>query len=185
LDKARQQLSSILDNFYNQLPARASVLVLEPSCLSVFKDELHKLFPEDTRATDLDARTMTVAEFLTSQNIQPDKKLPHGIMHLHCHGKTTQQSERDWMRNCFDELEEPESGCCGMAGVFGIRAKTSAIGDKLYARSLQSAVVNSSSDRQTTIVSNGYSCRKQIEDNENIEVRHPVEIMDACIETSV
>ena len=184
LDEAKQQMSSILDNFYSKLPASASVLVLEPSCLSVFKDELHRLFPEDVRATDLDARTMTVAEFLTRQKIQATKKLPHGVMHLHCHGKASQQSDRDWMQNCFDKLDEPESGCCGMAGIFGIRAKTSAIGDKLYARSLQGAIANSSTNRQTTIVSNGYSCRKQIEDNNNVEVRHPVEIMDACIETS-
>jgi len=105
-------------------------------------------------------------------------------MHLHCHGKTTKQSERDYMQNCFNELEEPESGCCGMAGTFGIGANTSAIGDRLYARSLQGAIANSASGAQTTVVSNGYSCRKQIEDNANIEVRHPVEIMDACIETS-
>ena len=184
LDKAKQQLNSILDNFYSQLPANASVLVLEPSCLSVFKDELHRLFPDDTRATDLDARTMTVAEFLTRQDIQASKRLPDGVMHLHCHGKTTQQSERTWMQNCFEKLEEPESGCCGMAGTYGIRAGTSEIGDKLYARSLQSAIANSSSSEQTTIISNGYSCCKQIEDNANVEVQHPVQIMDACIGTS-
>jgi len=69
LDKARQQLNSILDNFYSRLPENATVLVLEPSCLSVFKDELHRLFPDDARATDLDARTMTVAEFLSSQGL--------------------------------------------------------------------------------------------------------------------
>ena len=125
---------------------------------------------------------MTVAEFLTTQKIQANKRLPHGVMHLHCHGKTSQQHERDWMQNCFDELSEPESGCCGMAGTYGLRANTSAIGDKLYARSLQAAVT--SVHAETTIVSNGYSCRKQIEDNANVVVRHPVEIMDACIDTS-
>jgi len=164
LDKARQQLNSILDNFYSRLPENATVLVLEPSCLSVFKDELHRLFPDDARATDLDARTMTVAEFLSSQGIRANKKLPHGVMHLHCHGKTTKQSERDYMQNCFNELEEPESGCCGMAGTFGIGANTSAIGDRLYTRSLQGAIANSASGAQTTVVSNGYSCRKQIEE---------------------
>ena len=183
LDKARQQLQGILDNFHSALPSDASVLVLEPSCLSVFKDELHRLFPDDTRATDLAARTVTVAEYLTGQQIQPARTLPYGLMHLHCHGKTIAHAERQWMQNCFDELSEPASGCCGMAGTYGLRAATSTTADKLYAGSLQKAVTTASGNG-VTVVSNGYSCRKQIEDNANVEVRHPVEIMDACIITS-
>ena len=70
-----------------------------------------------------------------------------------------------------------------MAGTYGIRASTSATADKLYAGSLQKAVATASGNG-VTVVSNGYSCRKQIEDNANVEVRHPVEIMDACIITS-
>jgi len=182
LDKAKKQLQGILDNFYSQLPAGAQVIVLEPSCLSVFKDELHRLFPNDTRAQDLGSRSKTIAELLSEQSIQPDKKLPSGIMHLHCHGKNANQAERMWMQNCFEELTEPEAGCCGMAGVYGIRKNTSAIGDKLYDRALREAVA--SAGTKTTIVSNGYSCRKQIEDNTAIEVLHPVEIMDACINTT-
>lgn len=182
LDRAKKQLQSILDNFYNQLPAGAQVVVLEPSCLSVFKDELHRLFPNDTKAQDLSSRSKTIAELLSEQGIRPDKKLTHGVMHLHCHTKNANQSERLWMQECFEKLTEPENGCCGMAGVYGIRENTSAIGDKLYARSLQKSVENAG--KNTTIVSNGYSCRKQIEDNTAIEVLHPVEIIDACIDSN-
>ncbi len=181
LTEAKQQLQSILDNFHGQLPENSSVVVLEPSCLSVFKDELHRLFPEDTRASDLCSRAMTVAEFLSQQGITPTKTIPSGVLHLHCHGKSTQKAEREWMQQCFDELNEPDDGCCGMAGVFGLRKSTGAIGDTLYARKLQGAIEGV--DAETRIVSNGYSCRKQIEDQSAVtgKVWHPIEIIDACI----
>lgn len=179
LERAKKQIEDILNNFHCHLPDQASVVVLEPSCLSVFKDELQRFYPDDNRAKDLSLRTKTVAAFLTEQNFAPDKTLAKGIMHLHCHGKTTLQDDRDWMRQCFEELQEPDSGCCGMAGVYGLREPTSGIADTLYDRKLKSAV--SSATENTMIVSNGYSCRKQIEDHSGIAVLHPVEIINACI----
>ncbi len=181
LTEAKRQLELILTNFHQQLPSNASVVVLEPSCLSVFKDELHRLCPDDPRASDLSTRAMTVASFLNQQGIAPVKTLPSGVLHLHCHGKTTQQEEREWMQLCFDELQEPENGCCGMAGVYGLRNATGSTGDTLYARKLQPAV-NAAKD-ETRIVSNGYSCRKQIEDHSTAtdKVWHPIEIIDACV----
>ncbi len=180
LDQAKSQLQSILNSFYNSLPASSKVIVLEPSCLSVFKDELLRFFPEDKRASDLTSRTMTLAEFLQSKDIKPVKKLSRGIIHRHCHSKSGSPIELEWMQQCFEELSEPEIGCCGMAGVFGIQQSTSYIGDTLYQRNLANAV--SKSDSETRIVSNGFSCRKQINDQNNIKVWHPVEIIDDCID---
>ena len=183
LQQAKLQLQSILDTFYNTLPPDSQVIVLEPSCLSVFKDELHRLFPQNTSATDLAERTKTLADFLADQKISPDKKLAKGLMHLHCHNKSASSTERDLMKQCFDELQEPEAGCCGLAGVFGLRQSTSDIGDKLYLRNLAQAVTGS--DPDTRIVSNGFSCQKQITDFSGARVWHPVEIIDACIDRVV
>jgi len=183
IDKAKQQLDNILSNFHSQLPAAASVIVLEPSCLSVFKDELHRLYPSDNRAKDLGSRTMTIAEFLLSKGITPVRKLPKAVMHLHCHGKNTITAERSWLQQCFEEIVEPENGCCGMAGVYGLRKSTAATGDILYSRKLRNVV--DEADTDTKIISDGYSCRKQIEDNSTARVWHPVEIMDACMTDSV
>lgn len=179
LEQAKSQLQSIIDNFHNTLPSNSKVIVLEPSCLSVFKDELYRFFPHDTKAHDLASRTITLAELFTDQNIKPDISLGRGIMHLHCHSKSGQSAEREWMVQCFEELLEPEAGCCGMAGVFGLRKKTAYIGDKLYQRNLAAPISDCTSD--TRVVSNGFSCRKQIADNSEIKVWHPIEIMDACI----
>ncbi len=179
LKEAKAELHSIIENFYSTLPSNSKVVVLEPSCLSVFQDELQRVFPDNQDALDLAFRTMTLTDFLNNQNITPDKKIASGIMHLHCHSKSGSSSERDWMNQCFDELLEPEAGCCGMAGVYGLREQTGHIGDKLYQRSLAGAV--SSCDADTRVVSNGFSCRKQIADHSDVKVWHPIEIIDACI----
>ena len=180
LDEARQQLQIILDSFHRHLPNDIPIIVLEPSCLSVFKDELNRLFPDNSQANDLSRRTTTVAGFLSAQKIEPDRKLKQGVMHLHCHAKNTITAERTLMEKCFETLIEPEKGCCGMAGVYGLRKDTSVAGDILYARNLQKQLARTDTD--THIVIDGYSCRKQIEDhNPGIEVLHPIEIMDLCI----
>ena len=49
-------------------PASRS-LVLEPSCASVFRDELRNLFPADARATRLRNQTFLLGEFLESRHV--------------------------------------------------------------------------------------------------------------------
>ncbi len=182
LNQAFKQTTTILDTFYPALPNNdASVIVLEPSCLSVFKDELLKLHPTDERASDLSIKTQSLASFLVANSIKPKNKLRKGLVHYHCHDKSlqTDTAERHWLSSCFDELIEPESGCCGMAGSFGIQKKTQSIGDSLKQRSLAPAITNA--DQETFLVSNGFSCRSQISDIARKPVYHPVEIIEKCL----
>jgi len=181
LDQAEKQLRSILDNFHSKLPIDAPVIVVEPACLSVFRDELIRLVPNDDRATDLANRTLTLTDHLTNQNISPSKTLPSAVLHRHCHDKSLSIATQDlhWMRHCFSELSEPESGCCGMAGTFGMRKKTRWIGQKLFARSLEPVIDKSTKD--TYIVANGFSCHEQISDNTERKVLHPIEVIEKCL----
>ena len=184
LTQAVKQLKLILDGFHANLPADCSVIVLEPSCLSVFKDELLKAFPDDARAIDLSARAKTVTGYLTDESIVPVKQLNRGILHLHCHDKSLAISshEHQWMAQCFVNLQEPESGCCGMAGTFGIKKKTRAIGQQLFGRKLKPAIEESSSE--TIVVANGFSCYEQIVDgvgHSKRRVLHPVEVIELCL----
>ncbi len=182
LEQAVKQLSSIIDGFYANLPEDCPVIVLEPSCLSVFKDELLKAFPGDSRAIDLSNKAKTVTGFLTEKNISPAKQLKNGIMHLHCHDKslTISSQEKEWMGKCFEHLQEPESGCCGMAGTYGIKKKTRSIGQYLFERNLKPAIIEAKNDR--VIVANGFSCYEQIVDGcKEKKVLHPVEIIEMCL----
>jgi len=181
LEKGKEQLETILDSFHSTLPSQAKVVVLEPSCLSVFQDEMLKLFPEDARSADLSSRTMTVAQFLAENSITPKTKLARGIMHLHCHDNSSsaESFDRQWMQKCFNELQEPEQSCCGMAGNYGLRKSTRSIGLKLFNRSLKKSIDQSESD--TYIVTNGFSCNSQIQNETRRITKHPVEIIDECL----
>lgn len=181
LEQAREQLHTILDEFHDRLPADAGVVVLEPSCLSVFHDELQRMVPNDERASALAKRVFTLADYLTLNSITPLRKLGKGILHLHCHHKSLSYTpaERDWLSQCFDSLEEPEEGCCGMAGSFGVKKKTRAIGLALFQRKLAPALENM--DDSTLVVANGFSCAEQISSESTRPILHPVEIMERCL----
>jgi len=181
LERAREQLSAILDGFHAALPDGARVVVLEPSCLSVFRDELSRLFPDDARARNLAARAMTLTDLLDERGTVPARTLGRGLLHLHCHDKSLARAsgERAWMRRCFDELSEPESGCCGMAGTYGMRAATRPIAQALFARALAPAITSAGAD--AVVVANGFSCHEQIRDGVGREALHPVQVIERCL----
>ena len=182
LAQALKQLTAILKGFHTSLPANCSVIVLEPSCLSVFKDELLNAFPDDVRALDLNDRAKTLTRFLSDQSIALSKQLNSGVLHLHCHDKSLGNSshEREWMQRCFKDIKEPESGCCGMAGSYGLKKKTRSIGQRLFERRLKPAI-NDAADR-AVLVTNGFSCFEQMSDwHAERRVLHPVEVIEICL----
>jgi len=181
LERARTRLAAILDDFHAHLPDKAQVIVLEPSCLSVFRDELPRLFPEDSRAADLARRAMTLTSWLDASSVPVRRTLARGVLHLHCHDKATADpsSDRDWMTRCFDQVIEPESGCCGMAGTYGMRRTTRPIARTLYERALEPAIAASESD--AIVVANGFSCREQIASGSRRDALHPVEVLERCL----
>lgn len=181
LDEARARIRDILESFQNRLPTDAKVVVMEPSCLSVFKDEVLRLYPDDVRAAELVLRTGTLTDVLDVKSIQVTKTFDVGILHLHCHGRSLKLSNNDriWMDKCFDEIREVESGCCGMAGVYGMRSKTREIATTLFSRALKPAI--SASDATTIVVTDGFSCFSQVADHTARKAMHPVEILESCL----
>lgn len=181
LDEAKASLKNILDNFYPHLPAQSRVLVLEPSCLSVFKDELLRLYPESEQACDLSNLCTTLGEFLVHQEITIKKPFEFGILHLHCHDKSLNlaQHDRQLLQACVKRLDEVETGCCGMAGSFGMRSKTRTIGQTLFNRALKPAI--KIADSNAVVIANGFSCREQIVEGTARRVLHPIEVLEACL----
>jgi len=181
LERGTTQLNTILEDFYPSIPADSKVIVIEPSCLSVFKEEMLRLFPGDDRAANLSNRAISLTQLLSEHAIEPKTRHPEGILHLHCHDKalTGISHDRLWMNKCFENLVEPEAGCCGMAGTFGLRQKTWDISRTLYSRFLEPALA--SSTPQAVVVTNGFSCHGQFSDNTERLIRHPVEIVEECL----
>ncbi len=101
-------------------------IFLEPSCASVFKDELPELFPTDPRAQRMREQVWLLADWLA-------EKAPgfatgrldgaHILIHGHCHHKAVfggPRKEIALLRQAGATVELIEAGCCGMAGPFRI-----------------------------------------------------------------
>ena len=67
LDQARKYLLGILERLGPQIDAGMPFVVLEPSCASVFRDELTNFFPANERAQRLAKQTFLLSEFLAHQ----------------------------------------------------------------------------------------------------------------------
>ena len=64
LDLAKSFLRQILNALGDEIRAGTPIVGLEPSCVSVFRDEIRNLFPNDEDATRLSQQTFLFSEFL-------------------------------------------------------------------------------------------------------------------------
>jgi Fe-S oxidoreductase/FAD/FMN-containing dehydrogenase len=164
LDKAKQYLQRILSVLRAQIDAGIPIVVLEPSCASVFRDELRNLFPADARAARLRSQTFLLSEFLEDHAPGYTPPQLHGkvLVHGHCHHKALMRlnGEESILRKMGADLQSIDSGCCGMAGPFGFDRDKFAVSQAVGERVLLPAVRNAPAD--ALIVSDGFSCREQI-----------------------
>jgi FAD/FMN-containing dehydrogenase/Fe-S oxidoreductase len=164
LDKAKQYLERILSVLTAQITAGIPLVVLEPSCASVFRDELRNLFPLDLRATKLRSQTFLLSEFL--EHHAPGYTAPRlsgkVLLHGHCHHKSLMGlgDEESLFKKMGADLQSIDSGCCGMAGPFGFEKEKYSVSQAVGERVLLPAVRNT--PESTLIVSDGFSCREQI-----------------------
>ncbi len=164
LDKAKEYLRHIMTALSAQIDAGMPIVVLEPSCASVFRDELRNLFPTDERAKRLRDQTFLLSEFLERKapGYQPPALPRKVLLHGHCHHKAVMKmgDEESLLKKMGVELSSPDAGCCGMAGPFGFEKEKYAVSQAVGERVLMPAVRDTPAD--TLIVSDGFSCREQI-----------------------
>ncbi len=178
LAEAKDRLQRIMENFHAKLPPSSCIVVLEPSCLSVFKDELLRQLGEVDQTLDLAERTMTLADFLVRNNIRPDSADGDALLHLHCHHKslTSAAAERTYLEQCFSTVTEPEPGCCGMAGVFGLQQSTRELSGEIFKKRLSPAL--QAVPDNTVLITNGFSCQEQIADLSGQKTLHVAEVLE-------
>ena len=163
LDRARQYLLDVLKTLEPQFAAGTPILVLEPSCASVFRDEALNLLADDPRARMLAAQTFLLGEFLAREAPGYMSAALDGkqiVVHGHCHEKPFMAPQVDLLKRSGASPQLLDSGCCGMAGPFGFEREKYEISKTLAERVLLPAARQAASD--TLIVTNGFSCREQI-----------------------
>jgi FAD/FMN-containing dehydrogenase/Fe-S oxidoreductase len=179
LDRAKKLLLKILGTLETEIKQDVPIVVLEPSCAAVFRDELLNLFPDDERAHRLSQQTFLLSEFLEQKATHfPLPKLARkALVHGHCHHKSIMRmtDEESVLRKVGIDFQTPAPGCCGMAGSFGFEQDKYQTSLAIGELELLPAVRKASSD--CLIVANGFSCREQIRQCTNRQALHLAEVI--------
>jgi Fe-S oxidoreductase len=171
----RSNLSALTPYIKNETP----MIVLEPSCCSVFRDEMRALLPDSAAARQLADSTFTLAEFLEKKvpGYQPPQMKRKAIVQGHCHHKAIMRlkEEKTLMEKMAMEYEVLESGCCGMAGSFGYESDKYDVSVACGERALLPRVRKE--PLTTVIIADGFSCKEQIAQQSNRQALHLAEVM--------
>jgi FAD/FMN-containing dehydrogenase/Fe-S oxidoreductase len=184
LEKAKNNLSQIMNALGPHIDAGLPIVVLEPSCAAVFRDELRNLFPNNERAGKLRKQSFLLSEFL--QVHAPDYRLPKlpikVLLHGHCHQKALMKMDHEEavLRSLGAELQSLDAGCCGMAGPFGFQKDKFDVSQAMGERVLLPAV--RSAAPETLIVADGFSCREQVLQGTGKQAIHLAEVLKMALD---
>jgi len=184
LSAARRRLGEILTSLRTDIEAGTPIVGLEPSCVSVFRDELLRFFPDDPLARKLREQTLFLTEFLVKTGTVPDARLEgRAIVHPHCHERASLCLDDDIavLNETGLDFTVLDAGCCGMAGAFGFERDHFDVSMQVGERVLLPAVREAASD--TFIVTNGFSCREQITQTTGRRVWHVAELLARALPT--
>jgi Fe-S oxidoreductase len=181
LDRAKATLRRVLDTLAPQLERGLPVVVLEPGCLSVFRDELHQLFKGEPSAERLANNATSLSELLNRTGFKVEMR-GKVLMHAHCHQKALWGTSDDvqLMRNAGVDLLTPDTGCCGMAGSFGYSKDHYEVSRQIGERRLLPAARELKPG--DVLAAAGTSCRHQVAHFAGVEARHPAVLLHSLIE---
>jgi Fe-S oxidoreductase len=157
------------------------IVGLEPSCLLTLRDEYVDLLRTE------EARTLARQSFLLEEFLQRERarglSLAFGgngrkaLLHGHCHQKALAGTAATLavLKWAGLEVQEVDSGCCGMAGSFGFEREHYDLSVALGNRRLIPAVT--AAGPETEVVAPGISCRQQIEHLAGRRPKHPAEVL--------
>jgi Fe-S oxidoreductase len=169
LDVARRVLSHTLRTLQPALEAGLPIVVPEPSCAAALRTDLLELLPDHPLAHRAAAQITGLSDFLTKQapNWRPPAPNPlagrKALVQIHCHQYATGgqgTAERDLLARAGIDAEILDTGCCGLAGDFGVVTGHYEVSLAVAELGLLPAVRAAAAD--TLIVADGFSCRTQI-----------------------
>ena len=180
VDAARKNARRNLDLLAPLIERDIPLVGLEPSCILTMRDDYRKLLPDDERVEKLEGATRLFEEALLELDAEPP--LAEGsavLLHGHCHQKAlvgTGPTERTLALAPGTDVEVVDSGCCGMAGLFGYEKGHYEVSMKMGERRLFPAV-RAASPQERVVVAPGTSCREQIRDGTGCHALHPAEYL--------
>ena len=187
LSRAKDLLLEILDLLEPAIEQRIPIVVLEPSCAAVFRDELLNLFPHDERAHTFSQQTYLLSEFLQSKAADfPLPKLTRkALVHGHCHHKSVMKmtAEEAVLQRMEIDFHTPAPGCCGMAGSFGFEQDKYEVSVAIGELELLPAVRRA--PPECLIIADGFSCREQIAQGTDRYALHLAEVIQMGLQNEI
>ena len=153
------------------------ILCLEPSCASSLMQDLPDLIDDTELGTTVAQQVKMIDQFLADENVDLKCDASSVLLHWHCHQKAvfgTGSIHELFAKIENTELNEVDSGCCGMAGSFGYEHYdlSQQIGEDRLFPAVRDAIKEGKS-----IVACGISCRHQLRDFLDVEAKHFVEVV--------
>ena len=164
----------------------APIIFLEPSCYSMFVRDYRELnLPGAERvAAQCVLFEKFIADLLADEPgaISFKPAAERMVIHAHCHVKSLMNP--DFMQQLGARLPGRhatllDSGCCGMAGSFGMMESKYDLSLKVAEPLLQ---LVKQQPYGTTVVVSGTSCRHQVNDLATVRTRHMAEVLADALE---
>jgi Fe-S oxidoreductase len=181
IDKARAAAERALARLHPMAAEGADILFVEPSCLSMARDDWTRLLPEDPRVPVVAAASRPALALVADLAEEGRLRFRAGgraLLHSHCHEKALgfAAATQAALAAVPDlEVEDPDAGCCGMSGVFGYEADHYELSVAMAERRLLPAVREARPD--TAVLATGTSCRSQVRDLSGRAALHPLEFL--------
>jgi FAD/FMN-containing dehydrogenase/Fe-S oxidoreductase len=179
LQSAREHLDDVFATVA-ALPADVPIVMLEPSCFSVFRDEAGQLSNGRSFAHALAHRAVLFDSFIADHVAELNDALHdygRALVQLHCHQQALVGKEPAARAVAAARLDANvlDAGCCGMAGSFGYDKDHDQVSVDIGERLLLPAVREA--DDSTFVIANGFSCREQIQQLTGRRAWHLAEVV--------
>ena len=168
LGTAKRKLDRLLSTLAPFAASGVPIVGVEPSCTAVLRSDLEDLLPDDARAPLVKAMTYTLAELLTAPEPvgpgrgwrMPDLAGVEVVAQPHCHHYSVMgwAADEDLLRKAGASVTKV-TGCCGLAGNFGMEKGHYEVSVKVAQARLVPAL--SEAGRDAVFLADGFSCRTQ------------------------
>jgi FAD/FMN-containing dehydrogenase/Fe-S oxidoreductase len=187
--KLAQHNINLLSSLENLSAARTSnlpILFLEPSCYSMFAEDYSEL--KIPGAESVAQRSFLFEKFVSDLlEREPTKLRFHErdesvAIHAHCHAKSI--LDPAFMAQLVEKLpgrkaKVLETGCCGMAGAFGMMEAKRELSLQVAAPMLQKIRAEGPN---VTVIASGTSCRHQISELSETRPKHMAELLAEALD---
>jgi len=178
LDRARSIVRDTVAALHPYVLAGVPIVGLEPSCLSVLRSDAVELL-DDPRAVDVAAGVFTLTELLqrTDGWQAPDLSGTNVVVQPHCHQASVMGFDADMtLLASTGATIERVSGCCGLAGNFGVEIGHYEVSVAIAEQQLLPAVRQAPAN--TIVLADGFSCRTQLLDLADVNAVHLAQLLD-------